>query len=55
MKYAYQLVLGFVLLTVVGAALVPRLSVQLAPAQGGRQLTVSYGWRGLRPRLWSGR
>ncbi len=45
----YSLIVGFVVLSLVGLALVPRLSVQLTPSAAGRSLTVSYGWAGAAP------
>ena len=46
---SYQFLLLFAVLSVIGGALLPRLSVQLAPSRAGRSITVSYGWRGASP------
>ncbi|SOD83025.1 efflux RND transporter permease subunit [Spirosoma fluviale] len=46
---SYQLVIVFTVLSVIGLALLPRLSVQLAPQQAGRSITVSYAWWGASP------
>ena len=45
----YSLIVAFAVLSLIGVALLPRLSVQLAPSQGGRSLTVSYTWPGAAP------
>ena len=47
----YSLIVAFVVLSLVGTALLPRLSVQLVPSVGGRSLTVSYSWPGASPEV----
>lgn len=46
---SYQILVLFIVLSVLGVALLPRLSVQLAPSSKGRSITVSYAWRGASP------
>jgi multidrug efflux pump subunit AcrB len=49
MKNAYRSLLVFVVLSVVGLALLPKLSVQLNPSTNGANLTVSYDWPNASP------
>lgn len=49
MKGKYPLLLSFAVLSLVGLLLIPRLSVQLAPSDGGQNITVSYAWAGMSP------
>ncbi|GAB2565863.1 efflux RND transporter permease subunit [Spirosoma areae] len=46
---SYQFLILFAVLSVMGLALLPRLSVQLAPSRAGHSITVSYGWPGASP------
>lgn len=45
----YALLVLFVILSLVGLALLPRLSLQLMPSAGGRSLRVEYTWVGAEP------
>ncbi|WP_375447898.1 efflux RND transporter permease subunit [uncultured Fibrella sp.] len=48
-RSSYGFVIAFVMLSVVGLALLPRLPVQLVPSAGGRSLRVVYAWAGASP------
>ena len=43
--------MSFVVLTVVGLALIPKLSVQLNPSHGSGSITVNYAWVGASPEV----
>ncbi len=49
MNNAYRSLLVFAVLTVVGLALLPKLSIQLNPSANGGNLTVSYTWPNASP------
>lgn len=47
MKNAFSINIIFLLLTLVGLLLIPRLSVQLFPQKQGKSLQVGFEWRGM--------
>jgi multidrug efflux pump subunit AcrB len=49
MNNAYRSLLVFVVLSVVGLALLPKLSIQLNPSANGGNLTISYDWPNASP------
>jgi multidrug efflux pump subunit AcrB len=49
MNNAYRSLLVFMVLSVVGLALLPKLSIQLNPSANGGNLTVSYNWPNAAP------
>lgn len=48
---AFSITVACIALMLVGAALIPRLSVRLQPSQAVRTLSVRYNWHGASPRL----
>jgi multidrug efflux pump subunit AcrB len=51
MKNAFSINIIFLLLTIVGLALVPKLPVQLQPDNTGERVHVSYQWHGMGPEV----
>lgn len=48
---SYQTLVAFFAIATIGVALVPQLSVQLAPTQSGHSLLVNYNWYGAAPEV----
>jgi multidrug efflux pump subunit AcrB len=49
LRNSYQWLVVFAMLSLLGAALLPGLPLQLAPSAGGQTLTVSFRWAGASP------
>jgi len=49
--HSYTLIITFVVLSMIGLALLPRLSVQLSPSPNSGSLTVHYAWPGVSPQV----
>ncbi len=49
LRNSYQWLVVFAVLSLLGAALLPGLPLQLAPSAGGQTITVSYRWAGASP------
>lgn len=50
-RHRFSVLMSFVILTVVGLALIPKLSVQLNPSHGSGSITVNYTWGGAPPEV----
>ena len=48
-RSSYSLIIAFLIFSLIGVALLPRLPVQLVPSAGGRSLRVVYAWSGASP------
>ncbi len=51
MKNSFSINIVFVLLTLIGLVLIPRLPVQLYPQQSGNYISISYQWHGMSPEV----
>lgn len=51
MKSSYSLLIVFIVLSIVGIALIPKLSIQLNPSKNSGSLTVSYHWNNVSPEV----
>ena len=47
----FSVILIFVVLTIIGAAVIPLLNIQYQPTEAGRSLSVSYTWNGVSAKL----
>lgn len=47
MKSSFSVNIGFLVLSIIGLALLPKLSVQLQPQSGGDQVFVRFSWYGM--------
>jgi multidrug efflux pump subunit AcrB len=50
-KSSYSLLIAFVVLSIMGIALIPKLSIQLNPSKNSGSLTVSYYWGNVSPEV----
>jgi multidrug efflux pump subunit AcrB len=50
-KSSYSLLIAFVVLSIIGIALIPKLSIQLNPSNSSGSLTVSYNWGNVSPEV----
>ena len=50
-KSAYGILIAFVVLSIVGIALIPKLSIQLNPSNSSGSLTVTYFWGNVSPEV----
>lgn len=50
-KSSYGILIAFVVLSIIGIALIPKLSVQLNPSNSSGSLTVSYYWGNVSPEV----
>jgi len=50
-KSSYGMLVAFVVLSIMGIALIPKLSVQLNPSNSSGSLTVSYYWGNVSPEV----
>ncbi len=50
-KSSYSLLIAFVVLSIIGIALIPKLSIQLNPSKNSGSLTVSYFWGNVSPEV----
>ncbi|MDD2595149.1 MAG: efflux RND transporter permease subunit [Bacteroidales bacterium] len=48
---SFSVILVFVVLTIVGAGMIPMLNIQYSPSQKGSAITISYGWSGASAKL----
>ena len=50
-KSAYGILIAFVVLSIMGIALIPKLSIQLNPSNSSGSLTVTYYWGNVSPEV----